>query len=160
MFSLQKLSTVFKTTCSSFEKSIFLCTKSLLYILAKPEFAPSEYSVIELSDSLLNPKWFNNALLSTTFLHKVLPGSVDKSYGINVAKLADLPNNIIDRANELLVFYENKSNKKEKVIKQFTLDLDTKTDILREYIKTINPLEVTPMQAINILDEIKKKSEE
>lgn len=95
-----------------------------------------------------------------TFLHKVLPGSVDKSYGINVAKLADLPNNIIDRANELLVFYENKSNKKEKVIKQFTLDLDTKTDILREYIKTINPLEVTPMQAINILDEIKKKSEE
>lgn len=95
-----------------------------------------------------------------TFLHKVLPGSVDKSYGINVAKLADLPNNIIDRANELLVFYENKSNKREKVVKQFTLDLDTKTDTLREYIKTINPLEVTPMQAINILDEIKKKSEE
>ncbi len=95
-----------------------------------------------------------------TFLHKVLPGSVDKSYGINVAKLADLPNNIIDRANELLAFYENKSNKREKVVKQFTLDLDTKTDTLREYIKTINPLEVTPMQAINILDEIKKKSEE
>ncbi len=95
-----------------------------------------------------------------TFLHKVLPGSVDKSYGINVAKLADLPNAIIDRANELLVFYENKSNKKEKVVKQFTLDLDTKTDTLREYIKTINPLEVTPIQAINILDEIKKKSEE
>lgn len=95
-----------------------------------------------------------------TFLHKVLPGSVDKSYGINVAKLADLPNAIIDRANELLVFYENKSNKREKKVKQFTLDLDTKTDTLREYIKTINPLEVTPMQAINILDEIKKKSEE
>ena len=94
-----------------------------------------------------------------TFLHKVLPGSVDKSYGINVAKLADLPNAIIDRANELLAFYENKSNKREKVVKQFTLDLDTKTDTLREYIKTINPLEVTPMQAINILDEIKKKSE-
>ena len=95
-----------------------------------------------------------------TFLHKVLPGSVDKSYGINVAKLADLPNAINDRANELLAFYENKSNKREKVVKQFTLDLDTKTDTLREYIKTINPLEVTPMQAINILDEIKKKSEE
>ena len=95
-----------------------------------------------------------------TFLHKVLPGSVDKSYGINVAKLADLPNAIIDRANELLVFYENKSNKREKKVKQFTLDLDTKVDTLREYIKTINPLEVTPIQAINILDEIKKKSEE
>ncbi len=95
-----------------------------------------------------------------TFLHKVLPGSVDKSYGINVAKLADLPNTIIQRANELLLYYENKSTKKEKVIKQFTLDLDTKQDTLREYIKTINPLEVTPIQAINILDEIKKKSEE
>ncbi len=95
-----------------------------------------------------------------TFLHKVLPGSVDKSYGINVAKLADLPNAIIQRANELLLYYENKSTKKEKVIKQFTLDLDTKQDTLREYIKTINPLEVTPIQAINILDEIKKKSEE
>ncbi len=95
-----------------------------------------------------------------TFLHKVLPGSVDKSYGINVAKLADLPTSIIDRANELLVVYESKSNNKSKVIKQYTLDLDTKTDTLREYIKTINPLEITPMQAINILDEIKQKSEE
>ena len=94
-----------------------------------------------------------------TFLHKVLDGAVDKSYGINVAKLASLPEDVIKRANELLEEFETKEEK-PKVIKQFELTLDSNIDELREFIKTINILEVTPIQAINLLDEIKKKSEE
>lgn len=90
------------------------------------------------------------------FLHKVSEGAVDKSYGINVAKLATLPDQVIKRANELLLMYENET-KKSKKIKQFELELKEEKDELREYIKTINPLEITPLEALNILDEIKKK---
>ena len=95
-----------------------------------------------------------------TFLHKVMDGPVDKSYGINVAKLANLPITVIDKANELLEEYENNDSKPHKKITQFQLDLDTKNDELRDYIKTINPLEITPIEALVILDKIKKKSEE
>lgn len=93
-----------------------------------------------------------------TFLHKVLPGAVDKSYGINVAKLAHLPEEVITKANELLNMFESKDNKKEKKVTQLSLDLDEHIDELREYIKTINPNEVTPIEAIVILDQIKKKA--
>lgn len=94
-----------------------------------------------------------------TFLHKVMEGAVDKSYGINVAKLASLPNDVIERASELLNEFESKEPK-QKVIKQYELNLDTNIDELREFIKTINPLEVTPIEAITLLDQIKRKSEE
>jgi DNA mismatch repair protein MutS len=94
-----------------------------------------------------------------TFLHKVMDGAVDKSYGINVAKLADLPSAVIDKANELLDIFETKENKKNNHIKQFELDLsEDKPDELREFLKTIDPYRVTPIEAINILDEIKKKA--
>ena len=92
------------------------------------------------------------------FLHKVISGAVDKSYGINVAKLANLPDEVISKANELLLMFESKDNKKEKKVTQLTLDLEEHTDELREFIKTINPYEVTPIEAINILDQIKKKA--
>ncbi len=92
-----------------------------------------------------------------TFLHKVMDGPVDKSYGINVAKLANLPENVITRANELLEYYESKDSKKTRKVQQLSLNFDNEVDELREYIKTINPYEVTPIEAINILDQIKKK---
>ena len=60
----------------------------------------------------------------------------------------------------LLEEYENNDSKPHKKITQFQLDLNTKNDELRDYIKTINPLEVTPIEALVILDKIKKKSEE
>ena len=95
-----------------------------------------------------------------TFLHKVMDGPVDKSYGINVAKLANLPITVIDKAWELLNEYENNESKPKKRVTQFQLDLDTRNDELKDYIKTINPLEITPIEAIVILDKIKKMSEE
>ena len=97
-----------------------------------------------------------------TFLHKVMDGAVDKSYGINVAKLANLPHEVIKKANELLKEYESKSinTSKTKIVKQYTLDLEEeKKDELREFIKGINVLNITPLEAINLLDEIKRKSD-
>ena len=97
-----------------------------------------------------------------TFLHKVMDGAVDKSYGINVAKLANLPHEVIKKANELLKEYEEKDNNtsKTKIVKQYALDLEEdKKDELREFIKSINVLNITPLEAINLLDEIKRKND-
>lgn len=91
------------------------------------------------------------------FLHKVMDGAVDKSYGINVAKLAGLPDEVIEGAGKLLETYESTSKTEKKHIKQFELDLETPNkDPLREFLRNINPLEVTPMEALKLLDEIKK----
>lgn len=93
-----------------------------------------------------------------TFLHKVKNGSVDKSYGINVARLANLPKSVTDRAEEILKIYEKKEKARDIVI-QTTLPLDfheNKSEI-EEYIKELNVLELTPISAINILYELKQK---
>ena len=94
-----------------------------------------------------------------TFLHKIKNGPVDKSYGIHVARLANLPDELIKRANEILNIYENKS-KKEESFTQITFDLDSheeKVSEVEEKLKTINPLEITPLEALNILYELKKQ---
>lgn len=91
------------------------------------------------------------------FLHKVMDGAVDKSYGINVAKLAGLPDEVIEGAGKLLETYESTNKTEKKHIKQFELDLETPNkDPLREFLRNINPLEVTPMEALKLLDEMKK----
>ncbi len=94
-----------------------------------------------------------------TFLHKVKDGSVDKSYGINVARLANLPKEVTDRASEILGVYENKEKKRDIII-QTTLPLEFKDEKneIEEKIKELNVLEITPMDAINILYELKKMS--
>ena len=94
-----------------------------------------------------------------TFLHKVKDGSIDKSYGINVAKLANLPKEVTDRANEILKVYENKEKKRDIVI-QTTLPLDFKEEKneIEERIKELNVLELTPIEAINILYELKNQT--
>ena len=95
-----------------------------------------------------------------TFLHKVKMGAVDKSYGIHVASLAHLPKEVIDRADEILNFYETK-NKKESKLKQMELPLEfvqeqDERDVVIEKLKKVNPLEITPIDALNILYDIKQ----
>ena len=97
-----------------------------------------------------------------TFLHKVKDGSVDKSYGIHVAKLAQLPDSLIKRADEILKTYENKKPKKE-VVSQISMNLEesvapiNKYDIIKKKLDDINPLELSPMEALNILYELKSE---
>ena len=94
-----------------------------------------------------------------TFLHKVKDGSIDKSYGINVAKLANLPKEVTDRATEILNIYENKEKNRDIII-QTTLPLDFKDESneIEETIKNLNVLELTPIDAINILYDLKNKT--
>ena len=95
-----------------------------------------------------------------TFLHKIEKGSVDKSYGIHVAKLANLPKSLIERATKILSIYENKEKKRDIKIQQ-TLPLDSlmeQKDELRDRLVDIEPFQVTPMEALNILVELKELS--
>ena len=94
-----------------------------------------------------------------TFLHKVQIGSIDKSYGIHVAKLAHLPEELINNANEILQKYE-KGEKKIQVSnnEQISFDLyEEKKSEVEEELSKLNPLEMTPIEAINTLYELKQK---
>ena len=93
-----------------------------------------------------------------TFLHKVKDGSIDKSYGINVAKLANLPKEVTDRAEEILSVYERKEAKRDIVIQTtLPLDFEPKESPLEKELKELNILEITPIEAMNILYKLKNK---
>ncbi len=111
------------------------------------------------------------------FLHKVKDGAADKSYGIHVAELADLPETLIQRAEEILSQLE-KSNGKTKeeptlgeAVKEspvsneqlafFSEPKDSAVDrtekkVLKE-IESLNLLEMNPLQALNVLYSLQKK---
>lgn len=93
-----------------------------------------------------------------TFLHKVKDGSIDKSYGINVAKLANLPKEVTDRAEEILSVYEKKEAKRDIVIQTtLPLDFEPKESPIEKELKELNILEITPIEAMNILYKLKNK---
>ena len=95
-----------------------------------------------------------------TFLHKIKNGSVDKSYGIHVASLANLPKELINNATKILNKYENKKTKVSN-FEQTTLfeekELDKEDNKLEEKLKEIDPLYLTPIDALNLIFELKKE---
>ena len=98
---------------------------------------------------------------NVTFLHKVKDGAVDKSYGIHVAKLAGMPTPLLKRAQEVLDMYE--SQDKQITITtgtqvSFDFDSDPEKNEVLERLEEIDPLKCTPMDAINILYELKELS--
>lgn len=98
---------------------------------------------------------------NVTFLHKVKPGAVDRSYGIHVAKLAGMPKELLGRAQEILNLYENQD--KEHPISfntQVAFDFaetSENNEVLNK-LEEIDPLKVTPMEAMNLLYELKELS--
>ncbi|MGM0873796.1 MAG: DNA mismatch repair protein MutS [Bacillota bacterium] len=115
------------------------------------------------------------------FLHKIEEGAADKSYGIHVAELADLPKSLIKRAKEILTELEEdkieaKSVVKKTVVKEesftdsqlslFTEEkptpkkapsLSKKEQAVIELLKSMNLLEMTPLDAMNELYQLQKK---
>lgn len=101
------------------------------------------------------------------FLHKIIEGSASRSYGIHVAKLAGIPSTILDRAREKLSELETgqitvknsvrENNYLEEQISFFSVQPDSfKPDPLAEKLKSLNLMEITPSQAIKILEELKE----
>ena len=94
---------------------------------------------------------------TVTFLHKVVEGAVSKSYGINVASLAKLPESVIKRAEEILKTYENKNkNKKQEIVQTSFSFVEEKEDINLKKIKDLDLLNMTPIEAMNFLYELKE----
>ena len=94
------------------------------------------------------------------FLHKVQSGAVDKSYGIHVAKLAGLPEEIIKNAEEILSVYEKKPKKEREKEIQLVMEFpEEKTDPVYEKLKSIDPLRMTPIDALTLLYELKETAE-
>lgn len=92
-----------------------------------------------------------------SFLYRVKAGKANKSYGVNVARLAHLPEAIIDRAHQLLIDLES-----QKRVVQQSLQMVEITHIPRnierliERLKNIDVNHLTPMEALKILDDVKK----
>lgn len=95
-----------------------------------------------------------------TFLYKMVNGATNKSYGINVARLAHLPESLLTRAKEILIEKESNGNVivTSKVIENTVKEKDVPSYI--EDIKKINPLEMTPLEALTFLFELTKKVKE
>jgi DNA mismatch repair protein MutS len=103
------------------------------------------------------------------FLHKVSPGQADHSYGIQVAQMAGLPRYVTNRAKEILENLESKELtpyevKKEK-LKKLKPESDNqiglfefRDDKLRGEINGIEINNLTPLEALNKLSELKKKA--
>jgi len=92
------------------------------------------------------------------FLHKVKDGSIDKSYGIHVASLASLPDSLIKRADQILKVYENKEKARDVIVQQeLVFPEEEKESKLENEIKNIDVLNLTPLDALNILYKLKEE---
>ena len=131
-------------------------------IKCKTLFSTHYHELTEMENTLPNLKNKHVSAIeengNITFLHKVKDGSVDKSYGINVATLAGLPKEVIDRANIILKEYETKENKKTSSVQiALPLNFEEKKSVVEEELKKIDILNITPIEAINILSKLKEK---
>ncbi len=96
-----------------------------------------------------------------TFMYRMKDGKADRSYGINVARLAHLPVSVLDRAKQLL--QELESNK--KVVQQSYQIIEMKkedpsTQQVINVLKEVNPDDLTPIQALQLIADLKEKTKE
>ena len=94
------------------------------------------------------------------FLHKIKEGAVDKSYGVHVAALANMPKEIIDNAEKILASYEGTEIKKQTVSSQleFNFEEPKSDNKLKEELEKIDPFNITPIDALKVLYDLKEKS--
>lgn len=129
-------------------------------------FATHYHELIELAEKLDKAKNYSVAVIENkssgiVFLHKIISGGASESYGIEVAKLAGIPQNIISRATELLKQLENNknSNLQLDLFTSYESKIETKV-VVPEYIQELKKLDInnlTPIQALNLLENIKSQ---
>jgi len=138
----------------------------------KTIFATHYHELTELSRIHKRVKNFHIAVRewddSIIFLHKLLPGGTNRSYGIQVAALAGVPKRVVNRANELLHNIEKgeftsegqpriapQKTRKMKHPSQLEL-FSPENDLVRKRLKELDPDSLTPIEALNALYELKK----
>jgi DNA mismatch repair protein MutS len=134
---------------------------------AKTIFATHYHELVNLADILPRVKNFSVAVAEegdrVVFLHKVVPGGTDRSYGIHVARLAGLPKSVIVRAQEVLADLEGQATGKGKVRAHKAsaqIPLFQKDSLLAQEIARFDIDSMSPLEAITKLYELKRMAQE
>jgi DNA mismatch repair protein MutS len=135
---------------------------------AKTLFATHYFELTELAERLSGVKNYHVSVKETgggiVFLRKVEPGAADRSYGIEVAKLAGLPNEVIERAREVLAEHETAEQQvtghlspgAEPPPAQLTIFTPLSQPVL-EKLREVDLNRLTPLEALNLLAELKRQ---
>jgi DNA mismatch repair protein MutS len=137
---------------------------------AKTLFATHYFELTELADRLSGVKNYHVSVKETgggiVFLRRVEPGAADRSYGIEVAKLAGLPNEVIERAREVLAEHETAEQRltaqlasdelQPRPAAQLTIFTPLSQPVL-ERLRELDLNRLTPLEALNLLAELKKQ---
>ncbi len=134
---------------------------------ARTLFATHYHELIDLAEQLPHVVNYNVAVAEegedVVFLHKVVPGGADKSYGIHVARLAGLPRQVIVRAQEILDGLEKRSYEQKRRVpsrRPVQLPLFTVEHPVLEELKELDINSMTPLDALNKLYQLRKRLEE
>jgi DNA mismatch repair protein MutS len=133
-------------------------------------FATHYHEMTTLADSLEHAGNYQIAVREDgdklIFLHKIIAGACDSSYGIHVAEMAGLPSEVVRRARKILLRLEKQqidpsdSKHKQELKAQPQIDIfappDEDTQLLLDEIKRLKPEEMTPLQALQTLTELKE----
>jgi DNA mismatch repair protein MutS len=137
-------------------------------VRAKTLFATHYFELTELGEQLAGVKNYHVSVKETgggiVFLRKVEPGAADRSYGIEVAKLAGLPNEVITRAREVLAEHESAERELTEHLSpgatppatQLTIFTPISQPVL-EKLREVDLNRLTPLEALNLLAELKKE---
>src|SRR5262249_29786217 len=134
-------------------------------------FATHYHELTELPNILPRARNFNVAVAEEgdqiVFLHKVLPGGADRSYGVHVAQLAGLPRPVVERARELLKLLEEGSadfelpSKKQKRENPGQLKMfDEKPNAALAALKALVVDHLSPIEALTKLYELKRMADD
>jgi DNA mismatch repair protein MutS len=130
---------------------------------ARTLFATHSHELTQLSDLLPGVRNYNVAVSEAggqvVFLHKIVPGGADRSYGIHVAQLAGLPRPVIQRASEIMQQLELSSGKAVKITPGVSqqMALFPETNPMLNELKALDINTLSPIEALNKLYEWQKK---
>ena len=134
---------------------------------AKTLFATHYHELTELEGQLQGVKNYNIAVkkhgFDITFLRKIVRGSADDSYGIEVAKLAGLPEEMISRSKEILTLLEageKVESVKSKPVERRVFIPNREEEILLEELRQINAETLSPIEALSKLYELSEKAKQ
>ena len=126
-------------------------------------FATHYHELTQLADLLPGVRNYNVAVSEAdgkvVFLHKIIPGGADRSYGIHVAQLAGLPSPVIQRASEIMAELEKTSGRAVKIDPHAAQQalLFPETSPLLDELKSVDVNALSPIEALNKLFEWQKK---
>lgn len=138
-------------------------------IRARTLFATHYHELTELAKYLPHVRNYNVAVTEegnrVIFLHKIVPGGADRSYGIHVAQIAGIPKAVIDRANEVLEQLEGNADMRERkekarqIISGVQMSfLPPEVHPLVEEIRELDVDSLSPLEALNVLYRLKQKA--